>query len=53
MWEVPVGGIIAVLADDPAAKPDIPAWCAMKSHEFVTLTELPGGGWSFFIRRGY
>jgi len=52
MWQVPVGEIIAVLADDPAAKPDIPAWCAMKSHEFVTLTELPSG-WAFFIRRSY
>jgi tRNA 2-thiouridine synthesizing protein A len=50
--EVPIGGTIAVLADDPAAKSDVPAWCTMKSQEFVTLTELPRG-WSFLIKRSY
>jgi tRNA 2-thiouridine synthesizing protein A len=50
--EVPIGGTIAVLADDPAAKTDVPAWCTMKSHEFVALTDLPSG-WSFLIRRSY
>jgi tRNA 2-thiouridine synthesizing protein A len=50
--EVPIGGTIAVLADDPAAKTDVPAWCTMKSHEFVALAELPSG-WSFLIRRSY
>jgi tRNA 2-thiouridine synthesizing protein A len=50
--EVPIGEIIAVLADDPAARTDVPAWCAMKSQEFVTVTDLPRG-WSFFIRRSY
>ena len=25
--EVPIGSIIAVLADDPAAETDVPAWC--------------------------
>src|SRR5690349_12514993 len=49
---VPIGGTIAVLADDPAAKTDVPAWCAMKSHEFVALADLPSG-WSFLIRRSY
>ncbi|HYA50723.1 MAG TPA: sulfurtransferase TusA family protein [Streptosporangiaceae bacterium] len=50
--DVPIGGTIAVLADDPAAKTDVPAWCTMKSHEFVTLAELPSG-WSFLIKRSY
>ena len=50
--EVPIGGTIAVLADDPAAKTDVPAWCTMKSQEFVAITELPSG-WSFLIRRSY
>jgi len=50
--EVPIGETIAVLADDPAAKTDVPAWCAMKSQEFVAITELPAG-WSFLIRRSY
>jgi tRNA 2-thiouridine synthesizing protein A len=51
--DVPLDGVIAVLADDPAAYTDIPSWCAMKSHEFVGSSELAGGGWALFIRRGY
>jgi tRNA 2-thiouridine synthesizing protein A len=50
--DVPVGQIIAVLADDPAAYTDVPAWCGMKSHEFVVSQELPSG-WAFLIRRRY
>ena len=48
--EVPVGAVIAVLADDPAARTDIPSWCGMKSHEFVAATDLPRG-WALLIRR--
>jgi tRNA 2-thiouridine synthesizing protein A len=50
--EVPVGQIVAVLADDPAAKSDIPAWCGIKSQEFVAATTL-ASGWALLIRRCY
>jgi tRNA 2-thiouridine synthesizing protein A len=50
--EVPVGATIEVLADDPAAKSDLPAWCALKSQEFVSAADLPAG-WSFLVRRSY
>jgi tRNA 2-thiouridine synthesizing protein A len=30
-----VGDVLRVLADDPAAGNDIPAWCRMKEQEFV------------------
>jgi tRNA 2-thiouridine synthesizing protein A len=50
--EVPIGELIAVLADDPAAETDVPAWCMMKSQEYVATTELPRG-WAFIIRRSY
>jgi tRNA 2-thiouridine synthesizing protein A len=50
--DVAIGQIIAVLADDPAAYSDVPAWCGMKSHEFVFRSELPSG-WAFGIRRRY
>jgi tRNA 2-thiouridine synthesizing protein A len=50
--EVPVGQIVAVLADDPAAKSDIPAWCGIKSQEFVAATALDAG-WALLIRRCY
>ena len=51
--EVPVGGIVAVLADDPAAQTDVPSWCMLKSQEFVLATDLPGDGWAFLVRRSY
>ena len=50
--EVPVGRLVEVLADDPAARTDLPAWCTLKSHAFVTMAELPVG-WSFLVRRSY
>ena len=50
--EVPIGQTIEVLADDPAAKSDLPAWCALKSQEFVQASEL-ADGWSFVVRRMY
>jgi tRNA 2-thiouridine synthesizing protein A len=51
--EVPVGHLVAVLADDPAAQTDVPAWCMLKSQEFVAVTDLDGPGWSFLVRRSY
>jgi tRNA 2-thiouridine synthesizing protein A len=51
--EVPVGQVVAVLADDPAARSDVPAWCMLKSQEFVLATELPDRGWAFLVRRSY
>ena len=49
--DVPLGAVVAVLADDPAAYTDIPSWCAMKAHEFAGYQELPRGGWALYIRR--
>ncbi|HEV2934578.1 MAG TPA: sulfurtransferase TusA family protein [Streptosporangiaceae bacterium] len=48
--DVPLGAVVAVLADDPAAYTDVPSWCAMKSQEFVYAQDLPRG-WALFIRR--
>jgi tRNA 2-thiouridine synthesizing protein A len=50
--EVPIGQIIEVLADDPAARTDVPAWCTLKSQEFAGIRDLPAG-WSFLVRRSY
>jgi len=50
--DVPVGAVIAVLADDPAAYSDIPAWCGLKSHDCVFRVDY-ATGWSFGIRRRY
>ena len=52
MGAVPIGSVIAVLADDPAAYTDIPAWCTMKSHS-LAFREDYQAGWAFGIRRNY
>jgi tRNA 2-thiouridine synthesizing protein A len=31
---VEIGGVVRVLADDPAAAIDIPAWCRMRGHSY-------------------
>jgi len=33
--DVEPGEVIRVLADDPAAANDIPAWCRMKEQEYL------------------
>lgn len=35
LGSVEIGGVVRVLADDPAAAVDIPAWCRMRGQEFV------------------
>jgi tRNA 2-thiouridine synthesizing protein A len=35
---VPVGGVVRVLADDPAAANDVPAWCRMKGQQYLGET---------------
>jgi tRNA 2-thiouridine synthesizing protein A len=42
-----VGRVIRVLADDPAAANDIPAWCRMKSQEYLGSPEAS----TFDVRR--
>jgi tRNA 2-thiouridine synthesizing protein A len=32
---VRIGEVVRVLADDPAAANDIPAWCRMKGQEYL------------------
>lgn len=52
--EVPIGNVVEVLADDPASKTDVPAWCGLKSHEFLGTADLaPAAGWAYRVRRSY
>ena len=44
--EVEVGTLVEVLADDPAAEPDLAAWCRMRGQLLVS-TEPP----RFLVRR--
>ncbi|MEO3812373.1 sulfurtransferase TusA family protein [Sphaerisporangium sp. B11E5] len=50
---VPLNAVVSVLADDPAAFTDIPAWCRLKSHHHVGSYVLPQGGWAIHVRRNY
>ena len=47
---LPVGAALRVLADDPAAANDIPAWCRMRDQEFVGAVDTPDGP-GFDVRR--
>ncbi|WP_175412464.1 cysteine desulfurase/sulfurtransferase TusA family protein [Streptomyces sp. TRM64462] len=48
--DVPVGGTVRVLADDSAARLDIPAWCEMRGQEYVG-EEPAGRGAAYVVRR--
>ena len=48
--EVPVGSVIELLADDPAAAADIPAWCRMRDHELVG-EQARGDATAYLVRR--
>ncbi|HET8969649.1 MAG TPA: sulfurtransferase TusA family protein [Candidatus Nanopelagicales bacterium] len=44
---LPAGAVIRLLADDPAAALDVPAWCRMRGHQL-----LAGGDGRFLVRVG-
>lgn len=46
----PVGAVVRVLADDPAAAIDIPAWCRMRGQEFLGGASVDGAP-AFDVRR--
>ena len=48
---VPVDSTVAVDADDPAAGPDIRAWCGMRDHEFLGEALAPDGTPRYSVRR--
>jgi TusA-related sulfurtransferase len=49
--EVDVGAVIAVVADDPAARLDVPAWCRMREQGYVGERAEPDGVPAFLVRR--
>ncbi|MEV4414721.1 sulfurtransferase TusA family protein [Catellatospora sp. NPDC049609] len=48
--QVAVGAVVRVLADDPAAAVDIPAWCRMRAQQYVGATAVAGAP-AFDVRR--
>jgi TusA-related sulfurtransferase len=49
--DVAVGETVTVEADDPAARPDITAWCRMRGHENAGESVAPDGTPAYAVRR--
>ena len=49
--EIPVGGMLAVVADDSGARPDIEAWCRMRGQEYAGEGSADDGTPVYLVRR--
>lgn len=49
--ELPVGAVLVVLADDPAASSDIPAWCRIRGQEYLGGAEPNSDAPAYRVRR--
>ena len=49
--DVEVGELLAVVAHDPAAAVDVPAWCRMKGQEYVGADVTGDGRPRYVVRR--
>jgi tRNA 2-thiouridine synthesizing protein A len=49
--DVPIGELIAIAADDPAARGDVQAWCRMRGHEYAGEDTAPDGVPVYLVRR--
>ncbi len=48
---VAVGDLLAVVAGDPAARHDVPAWCRMRGQEYVGEDAADDGVPRYVVRR--
>jgi tRNA 2-thiouridine synthesizing protein A len=48
---VAVGDVVAVVADDAAARHDVPAWCRMREQEYVGEDTAADGVPRYLVRR--
>jgi len=48
--QLPMGAVLRVLADDPAASSDIPAWCRLRAQEYIGEVDVDGAP-AFDVRR--
>jgi len=51
LGDVEVGQVLAVVATDAAARVDVPAWCRMRSQEFVGEDATDDGTPRYLVRR--
>ncbi|MEM6906412.1 MAG: sulfurtransferase TusA family protein [Pseudomonadota bacterium] len=52
LMALPPGGVLEMVADDPAARVDVPHFCQEQGHDLVSQADLPSGAMRFVIRRG-
>jgi tRNA 2-thiouridine synthesizing protein A len=46
-----LGGTVELLADDPAARVDVQAWCRMRGQEYVGVRAVDDAVPTFVVRR--
>jgi tRNA 2-thiouridine synthesizing protein A len=51
LGDVEVGRLLAVVARDPAAAVDVPAWCRMKQQDYVGTDSADDGVPRYVVRR--
>ena len=51
LGHVEVGELLAVVAHDPAAAVDVPAWCRMKAQDYVGADIAEDGAPRYVVRR--
>jgi tRNA 2-thiouridine synthesizing protein A len=49
--DVEVGQVLAVVADDPAARHDVPAWCRMRQQEYAGEDTADDSTPRYLVRR--
>lgn len=45
------GDVLEVVADDPAARVDLPHFCCEQGHELIEVQDLPKGQMLFRLRK--
>ena len=48
---VELGGTVGIVADDPAAKVDVQAWCRMRGQEYAGSQMAEDGVPTYLVRR--
>jgi tRNA 2-thiouridine synthesizing protein A len=48
---VPVGAVLMLLADDPAARSDVPAWCRMQRQDYLGESRGADDSPAYSVRR--
>ena len=46
------GAVLRMVADDPAARVDVPHFCAEQGHGLVGQADLDDGAMEFLLRKG-